>query len=248
MGKKRKLEKFARLEEFPLVFQQVHWESALVRKEGEEMNMQGKWGEYFGNDLPIILELACGYGEYTIGMSAANKDANYIGVDIKGDRIHQGAAIAIEEGRENAAFLRASISNLDRFFAPEEVSEIWIIFPDPFLPERQSKKRLTAPPFLHIYHRILKPQAFIHLKTDSDELFEFSHLMMKKQNCTVVENNNNIYKNGFEEEFLKIKTRFEKSHLADDRTIKYLKFQLPEVLPPLPVKKKRTEASEEEED
>jgi len=227
MGKKRKLFKFSKIDENPLVFQQVHWESTSLRRQGEEKEMPGKWSEFFGNSNPIVLELACGYGEYTIGMSAQDPNTNFIGIDIKGDRIYMGAKKALEEDRKNAAFLRGSIVNLDRFFAKEEIAEIWIIFPDPYLPQRQSKKRLTAPRFLEIYGNVLAKDGVVHLKTDSGPLFEFTHEMIAEHKCDVLESNLDIYKNGFEEEYLKIRTRFEKSHLADNRTIKYLKWKLP---------------------
>ena len=217
MGQK-KLARFAEIETFPNV---------LIYPE----EMPGKWKNHFGNNNPVTLELACGKGEYTLGLSRLLPKENFVGVDIKGNRIWKGARTALDAGLKNVAFLRIQIDHITRYFAPGEIKEIWITFPDPFLRKSKAKKRLTHSGFLHLYHQILRPGGKIHLKTDSPELYAFTKEMIIENNCTLHTDLPDVYE-GETNEVLEIKTFYEKSHLKEGRTIRYLQFSLPEVLPP----------------
>lgn len=214
MGHK-KLIRFNALATFPNVLQ-------------EPKDVKGNWKEVFGNDNPITLELACGKGEYSVGLGREHKDRNFIGVDIKGNRIYAGAKIALNEPLDNVRFLRTQIGHITEHFGKDEVSEIWIIFPDPFLRDSRAKNRLTHARFLHLYQQILKPGATIHLKTDSKELYEFTKESIAEQACPVIEDVVDIYAKGRATGALAIQTFYEKMHLADNRTIYYISFQLPE--------------------
>ncbi len=190
-------------------------------------NMKGNWKDYFKNDNPVTLELACGKGEYSVGLGRANKDRNYIGVDIKGNRIHAGATIALKEHLGNVAFLRIHIGQITNYFAPGEVDEIWIVFADPFLRKGKAKNRLTHSRFLYAYQQILKVGGRINLKTDSIELYNFTLETIAEQNCTIHENIADIYGKGLASGPLAIQTFYEKMHLAEGRTIYYVAFSLP---------------------
>lgn len=189
-------------------------------------DMKDNWHTFFGNDNPITLELACGKGEYSVGLGREHSDRNFIGVDIKGNRIYTGAKIANEEGLGNIAFLRTHISHITEYFAPGEVKEIWIIFPDPFL--KKESNRLTHARYLHLYEQILVPGSKINLKTDSKELFDFTLEVIAEQNCIVHEQIVDIYAQGKAVSPLAIQTFYEKMHLADGRTIYFVSFSLPE--------------------
>ncbi len=189
-------------------------------------NMKGNWHQHFGNNNPITLELACGKGEYSVGLGRTHTDRNFIGVDIKGNRIYTGAKIAIEEGLSNVAFLRTHISHITKYFAPGEVAEIWIIFPDPFL--KKESNRLTHARYLYLFEQILKTGAKINLKTDSLELYEFTVATVAEQGCVVHENLQDIYGNNLVKGPLAIQTFYEKMHLADGRKIYFISFSLPE--------------------
>ncbi len=189
-------------------------------------NMPGNWHTFFKNDNRITLELACGKGEYSVNLGRENKDGNYIGVDIKGNRIYTGAKAALEEGLANVGFLRIHIGQITNYFAANEVGEIWIIFPDPFL--KKAKNRLTHPRFLHLYQQILKPGATINLKTDSKELYDFTLETIAEQGCIMHQNIADIYGQGLATGALAIQTFYEKRHLAEGRTIYYVSFSLPE--------------------
>jgi tRNA (guanine-N7-)-methyltransferase len=198
-------------------------------------DIKGKWHKHFGNNNPIILELACGKGEYTQHRAQANKDVNYIGVDVKGNRMYIGARNCKEQGITNAAYLRCQIDGITNYFTEGEVSEIWIIFPDPFLRDSKENKRLTHQKFLQKYQQILQPGGLINLKTDSPQLYEFTQEVITQAHCTIVTNNPNIYSNGEAPFPLSIKTHYEKMHLLDNRIIKFISFTLPQhtiVLPP----------------
>lgn len=224
MGQK-KLQRFEEITGFPNV---------LIYPE----NISGKWAHHFGNNHPVTLELACGKGEYTLGLARLFPQRNFIGVDIKGNRIWKGAKTALEEKLTNVAFLRVQIDKLDQYFAENEVEEIWITFPDPFLRLSKAKKRLTHIRFLHIYHRILISQGKINLKTDSPELYAFTKDMIEENHCRLLEDIPDVYAQNDVPEILNIKTFYEKQHLKAGKTIRYLQFSLPSALPPLPVKKK----------
>jgi len=188
-------------------------------------NMKGAWYTFFKNDNPVTLELACGKGEYSVGLGRQNKDRNYIGVDIKGNRIYTGAKAALTEGLHNVGFLRIHIGQITDYFAPGEVEEIWIIFPDPFL--KKAKKRLTHPRFLHLYQQLLKPGGRINLKTDSKELYDFTLETIAEQGCITHENIADVYGQGKATGPLAIQTFYETRHLAEGRTIYFVSFSLP---------------------
>lgn len=215
MGQK-KLQRFADIETFPNV---------LIYPEG----MQGKWKEHFGNDQPVTLELACGKGDYALGLGRMFPERNFIGVDLKGNRIWRGAKTALDEQLANVGFLRTQIDHLQNYFAAGEVAEIWITFPDPFLRASKAKKRLTHPKFLAIYQPLLQPGATINLKTDSAELYNFTKIVIDAVGCGLQEDVADVYANPHSiPPVLKIQTFYEGMHLADRRTIRYLRFTLPE--------------------
>jgi tRNA (guanine-N7-)-methyltransferase len=197
-------------------------------------HMKGNWKAFFKNDNPVTLELACGKGEYSVNLGRENKRRNYIGVDIKGNRIYTGAKMAITEGLNNVAFLRIQIGQITKYFATGEVDEIWIIFPDPFLRKGKAKNRLTHPRFLHAYQQILKPGARINLKTDSKELYDFTLETIEEQGCVMHENIADIYGKGLATGPLAIQTFYEKSHLAEGRTIYFVSFSLPQTAITIP--------------
>jgi tRNA (guanine-N7-)-methyltransferase len=193
-------------------------------------NMPGKWNGHFKNNNPVVLELACGRGEYTVGLAKLFADTNFIGVDIKGNRIHAGAKKCLDEKMANAAFLRIHIGKLPDYFAGSEVSEIWITFPDPHLRTSKAKKRLTHPAFLRLYQKILKPGGFIHLKTDSPDLYGFTKKVIELYHLNCVEDYDNVYAQT-DREVLKIKTHYESLDIAGSNRIFYLKFTLPDEIP-----------------
>ncbi len=205
--------------------------------------MPNKWHEYFENKNPITLELACGKGEYSVALGRENKNNNYIGVDIKGNRIYNGAKISLTEGLKNVAFVRGQIDHLQEYFGEAEVADIWIIFSDPFL--RKPKNRLTHPRFLFIYQKIMQQGGLIKLKTDSKELYEFTLETIEEQNCTIVDNIVDIYGKGLAVGALAIQTFYEKMHLADGRTIYYLSFTLPQNEIIVPQRKAKIEGEDD---
>ena len=204
-------------------------------------HMPGKWHDFFKNNNPITLELACGKGEYSVNLGRDNKSNNYIGVDIKGNRIYNGAKIALTEGLSNVGFVRGQIDHLTEYFKDAEVADIWIVFSDPFL--RKPKNRLTHPRFLFIYQQVMQQGGVIKLKTDSKELYDFTLETIEEQGCTIVENIADIYGKGKATGALAIQTFYEKMHLAEGRTIYYLSFTLPQNTIVVP---KRTAKTEEE--
>jgi tRNA (guanine-N7-)-methyltransferase len=225
MGRKSKLKRFAEVATFPNVFEidpaQV---SHLSNREGMSQDLRGGWAsQYFQNDRPVILELACGKGDYTVALARDHPDQNYIGVDIKGARMWKGARTALESGLHNVAFLRTRIEFIDRFCSVGEVAGIWITFPDPF--EGKVTRRLTSGPFLDRYRQILKPGGIIHLKTDSWLLYEFTlEVIHSDPRCHVLYAHPDIYSGPLAFPELEHKTYYEIKHLAEGRTIKYLRF------------------------
>ena len=193
-------------------------------------NMDGKWNEFFKNDNPIILELACGKGEYTVGLGQLYKDKNFIGVDIKGNRMWAGAKTALENKMLNVVFLRTQIDKINQYFSKDEVDEIWITFPDPYLRKSKTRKRLTHPKFLRLYHQFLKPTGLIHLKTDSPDLYHFTKTVIELYDLKIVSDLNDLYKNEDIAAELKIKTHYESMDIAKSDTIFYLSFTLPDVI------------------
>src|SRR5882757_6851288 len=192
-------------------------------------DMQGNWKTFFKNSHPIILELACGRGEYTVGLAKLFPQQNFIGIDVKGNRMYIGAKKCLEEKLANAAFLRTQIEMLPDYFSAGEVDEIWITFPDPQLRTSKAKKRLTHPRFLRLYQQVLKQPGFINLKTDSPALFNFTKRVIELYNLQLIEESANIYAEDPKEE-LKIKTHYESLDIAQSKKIFYLKFSLPIVI------------------
>lgn len=194
--------------------------------EGDFAPVRGNWRKVFGNDHPITLELACGKGEYCLGLGARYPERNFLGLDIKGDRIWKGARQALDTGLENVRFLRTRIDHLTNYFAPDEIEEIWITFPDPYLKESKKRKRLTHPLFLRRYARILRPGGLIHLKTDSDELYAFTLEVLAMRNQPVRQQIPDLYRLENIPDNLDIQTYYEKKHRSDNRTITYIAFSL----------------------
>lgn len=224
MGK-GKLAKFAELETFPNVFQFPY--SVM---DDVECPMKGRWGEdYFHNDHPIVLELGCGKGEYTVELGRMFPRVNFIGVDIKGARLWTGAKLALEERLPNVAFLRTNIELIDRFFAPGEVEEIWLTFSDPQM--KNPKKRLTSTYFMERYRRFLVDGGIVHLKTDSNFLFTYTSCMIEGNQLPVLFSTADLYHaNGLDEatlRILSIRTYYEGMWMERGIPIKYVKFRLP---------------------
>ncbi|HVM87472.1 MAG TPA: tRNA (guanosine(46)-N7)-methyltransferase TrmB [Puia sp.] len=194
--------------------------------------MAGKWNVFFKNGNPIYLELGCGKGEYTVAFTKMFPEKNFIGVDLKGNRIYVGAKQCIEENISNAAFLRTQIDKINNYFSKNEVKEIWLTFPDPQLRKSKAKKRLTHPRFLRLYQQILSADGFIHLKTDSPDLYEFTLLVIDMFGLILYESIDNIYEQPNIKDELKIKTYYEGLDIAKSRKIHYIRFSLPEL--PLP--------------
>jgi len=192
-------------------------------------NMKGEWKTFFKNTNPIVLELACGRGEYTVNLSKLFPDKNFIGVDIKGNRIYIGAKKCLQENLTNAAFLRTQIAMLPQYFNAGEVSEIWITFPDPQLRTSKAKKRLTHPQFLRLYQQVLSADGYLHLKTDSPKLYQFTKRVIELYHLILVEDCNDVYAGNPAEE-LKIKTHYEALDIAQSKKIYYLKFKLPSTI------------------
>ncbi len=189
--------------------------------------LKGRWREdFFRNGNPIILELGCGRGEYTVSLARKFPDANFIGVDIKGARMWRGAKTATEEGLGNAAFLRTRIEFISSLFGPGEVDGIWITFPDPQLKKNRIKKRLTAPAFLSSYAGFLKPGAPLHLKTDSRHLHDYTRALAECNGLDIAQAETDIYGNGAADDLLSIKTTYETRFLDEGLPITYLRFTL----------------------
>ncbi len=190
-------------------------------------DMKGKWKGFFKNDNPVILELACGRGEYTAGLANLFPYQNFIGIDVKGNRMYIGAKKCLTENINNAGFLRTQIEKLTDYFSPGEVDAIWITFPDPQLRISKAKKRLTHPRFLRLYQQVLKPGGYIHLKTDSPDLYLFTKKVADLYGLNITEDFDDVYAgNGINPE-LKIKTHYESLDIAQSKKIHYLKFTLP---------------------
>lgn len=220
MGQK-KLIRFAEIEHFPNVFQ--------YPKE-----MKGLWKTFYKNDSPITLELACGKGEYTIGLARLFPDQNYMGMDLKGNRIWVGAKTALKETLSNAAFIRSHIDKIIDYFEPGELKEIWLTFPDPQLRLSKAKKRLTHPKFLRLYQQLMPAGGYIHLKTDSPVLYAFTKDIINLYELETAIDNDNLYADHVTDPVLLIQTHYEKLDIAKSNRIHYLKFKLPSA--PLPDK------------
>lgn len=221
MGK-GKLAKFADMAEYPHVFEYPY---SVV--DDIPFEMKGKWNkDFFKNDNPIVLELGCGRGEYTVGLARRYADKNFIGVDIKGARMWTGATEALNEGLKNAAFLRTNIEIIDRFFAPGEVSEIWLTFSDPQM--KKATKRLTSTYFMNRYRKFLVPDGLVHLKTDSNFMYTYTKYMIEANNLPVEFITDDLYHSGMDDDILSIRTYYEQQWLDRGLNIKYIKFRLPQ--------------------
>jgi tRNA (guanine-N7-)-methyltransferase len=196
--------------------------------------MPGTWKDFFKNENPITLELACGKGEYTVGLSTLYPERNFIGVDIKGNRLFSGALQCLKNNLRNAAFLRTHIDKLGEYFSPGEVSEIWITFPDPHLRTSRAKKRLTHPRFLRLYQSVIKPNGLVHLKTDSPELYQFTRLMADLYDLNIQDTSEDVYARSDNPAALQITTHYEKLDIAASKKVYYLRFTMPEKQIPLP--------------
>jgi tRNA (guanine-N7-)-methyltransferase len=216
--------KLARWNEFGSYDNVIQPEIAEVS--GKDHTIKGKWNkELFKNENPIVLELGCGKGEYTVGLANNFVNNNFIGVDIKGARMWRGAKTANEQKLPNVAFLRTRIEFINSFFSEDEVDEIWITFPDPHPGGRNSNKRLTSPWFLNSYRKILKDNGLIHLKTDNTELFEFTKKVLAHNEVETIHSTSDLY-SGKSDDILSIKTHYEKMFLAAGMKINYLSFHL----------------------
>lgn len=219
---KNKLAKFEEMERLENVIQVPYREL-----QQENFNLKGKWAtDFFKNENPVILELGCGKGEYTVELAEKNPLFNYIGVDIKGARMYVGAKQAIEKNLKNVAFLRTNIEIVNKFFAEEEVSEIWLTFPDPQM--KKTRKRLTSTSFLNLYTQFLKKDGIVHLKTDSNFQFTYTSALVHLNQFEIVAETNNLYESDILTETLQIKTFYEKQWLSRGITIKYIAFKLSE--------------------
>lgn len=221
MGSKNKLKRFKENETFINVIQPQRDDI----KSG--FALKGDWKSYFKNDNPIVLELGCGKGEYTIGLAKLNADKNYIGIDIKGARFWRGAKTAIEEGLTNVAFLRTQIELIDQLFDVNEIAEIWITFPDPQIKFKRTKHRLTNKEFLSKYKKILVPGGMVNLKTDSEFMHGYTLGLLHGLGLHIVYANHDVYKNeGSPQEVLKIQTFYEKQYLVKGKPITYVQFKV----------------------
>ena len=222
MGSKNKLKRFRENESFPNVFQPDRQEVLSGR-----FPYRGRWSEFFGNEHPLVLELGCGKGEYTLGLAKMRPDYNYIGIDIKGARLWRGAKTAVEEAMPNVAFVRSQISLIQGLFAPGEVSEIWITFPDPQIKYKRTKHRLTNLEFLEKYASILSKEGIVHLKTDSEFMHGYTLGVLHAGGHEVLYSNHDVYRNeGSPREVLDIQTFYENQYLEMGKAITYIKFRL----------------------
>lgn len=195
-------------------------------------DIAGKWSEHFANNNPIVLELACGKGEYSVGLASMYGNQNFIGIDIKGNRIWVGAKRAIDQQLNNVSFVRSQIGMIENYFAKEEVSEIWLPFPDPQLRAAKCKRRLTHPAFLRKYKQLLKPGGYIHLKTDSPVLYQFTKRVIEMYGLELFHDSADIIADVKQIPELLIKTHYESLDIAKSNRIHYLKFAITSDLDP----------------
>lgn len=217
MGQK-KLIRFEEIKTFPNVLQYPE-------------NMPGQWHSFFKNDQPITLELACGKGEYAVGLGRMYADRNFIGIDVKGNRIWKGAKTALQEGLNNIAFLRSQIDKVTDYFQKDEVQEIWITFPDPQLRISRIKKRLTHPRFLRLYQQFLVKGGIVHLKTDSPDLYNFTKTVIELYGLELLQDDDNVFAKPDVHPELRIKTHYEGLDIAQSNRIHYLEFRIDKDLP-----------------
>ncbi|HET6244765.1 MAG: tRNA (guanosine(46)-N7)-methyltransferase TrmB [Bacteroidetes bacterium] len=223
---KRKMERFAEVDAAPNVIQHVQ-----VSADIDDHFLKGKWNEeYFKNDLPIVLELGCGKGEYTLGLAQRFIDKNFLGLDIKGARIWKGSKTALEKNLTNVAFIRTTVDRIEKLFGKNEVDEIWITFPDPQPQKPKERKRLTCPQFINKYKNTLKEGGIIHLKTDNKPFYEYTLEVIKQEKYELLIATDNLYnekeKLDLPEGLLEIKTFYESMFTAKGFNICYLKFRI----------------------
>ena len=221
MGK-NKLARWAEMKSFDNVI-----EPKTVEVKAKEYPLKGKWKkEFFNNNNPIVLELGCGKGEYTVGLAIKFPGKNFIGIDIKGARIWRGAKTAYENKIPNASFLRTRIEFIKSFFSENEVDEIWITFPDPHPKRQNSSKRLTSPHFINSYRSFLKNNGIVHLKTDNLELYNYTYAIAKHNDFEIISATDDLYSGKTENDILSIRTHYENIFLSQGIKINYLSFRL----------------------
>jgi tRNA (guanine-N7-)-methyltransferase len=227
MARKNKLTKFSEILTFPNVVENYEPKiPKLLKSMDEEIDLKGRWKrDFFKNENKLVVELACGRGEYTVALGRDNPNVNFLGVDIKGARIWKGAKQALTENLTNIGFLRCKIEMIEHFFTSEEIDEIWITFPDPF--HAKENRRLTSHRFLDIYKRITSLDALIHLKTDDDTLYEWSIESLKAYKAIISYQSSDIYSAPLVYSELTHKTYYEVLNLRRGKTIKYIRFCLP---------------------
>jgi tRNA (guanine-N7-)-methyltransferase len=222
VGSKNKLKRFQENETFKNVMQPTREEVI-----SGNFKYKGKWYEFFKNDNPVIIELGCGKGEYTIGLAERNPNVNYIGIDVKGARFWRGAKTAVETGMNNVAFVRTQIELINNIFADHEVSEIWITFPDPQIKYKRTKHRMTNTEFLQLYKKILKEDGVVNLKTDSEFMHGYTLGLLHGEGHEVLYANHNVYKNeGSPSEVTEIQTFYENQYLEINKAITYIRFKI----------------------
>lgn len=221
VGSKNKLKRFRENETFNNVIQPT-------RAEVEEgFSLKGKWSEFFKNDNPIVLELGCGKGEYSVGLARRYPEKNFVGIDIKGARFWRGAKTALEEGLNNVAFVRTQIELVDLIFAKHEVSEIWITFPDPQIKYKRTKHRMTNSVFLDRYKTVLKEDGIMHLKTDSEFMHGYTLGLLHGEGHEVLYAHHDVYSNEYSpKEVTEIQTFYENQYLEKGKAITYIRFKL----------------------
>jgi tRNA (guanine-N7-)-methyltransferase len=223
---KNKLQKFSDLLSFPNVYENFDPQyPKLIVGMNQEATMPNGWAmDHFNNELPITVELACGRGEYCLGLAGRYPDKSFVGVDIKGARIWKGAKIALEKNFTNVVFLRTRIEQMRLFFKEQEISEIWITFPDPFL--KKENRRLTSPQFLELFYPLLKDKGLIHLKTDSRELYDFTLKVVERDsNWSLLMHSDDIYHGDLVHPDLDIMTYYENMHLGAGKKITYISIE-----------------------
>ncbi|MCD4663953.1 MAG: tRNA (guanosine(46)-N7)-methyltransferase TrmB [Bacteroidales bacterium] len=218
---KNKLKRFAESATFPNFFQPE------LEDISNGFYLKGKWNkDFFGNSGPVVIELGCGKGEYTVGLAKKYQKNNFIGIDRKGARTWRGGTTSVEEGLDNVAFLRTRLEFVTHFFEEYEVSEIWITFPDPMLRKKQINNRLTSPRYLDRYRKFLKPDGIIHLKTDNNIFYEYTLGIIEEFKHELILNTDDLYNSGLEVEAANFQTFYEEMFLKEDNKIKYLQFRL----------------------
>jgi len=223
VGSKNKLKRFKENDTFGNVFQPTREEVV-----SDQFSLKGKWNlDYFKNNNPIVLELGCGKGEYSVGLAEKYPNKNFIGIDLKGARFWRGAKTAVETGLKNVAFIRTQIELINHIFNENEVDEIWITFPDPQIKYKRTKHRMTNSEFLKLYKKVLKPEGVINLKTDSEFMHGYTLGLLHGEGHEVIYSNHNVYVNeGSPEEVTSLQTFYEKQYLEKNKAITYIRFKI----------------------